>query len=160
MTQPFDAKLITVETEIDAPPAEVWRALVEDTAAWWHEDYFIGSGPRTMILEATLGGRLFEDWGGGQGAVWATVTGVQTGEWLLLSGELTKDFGGPARVLTQFRLAQEGAGTRLTLTDCVYGRVTKETAGSLDVGWRQLLGDCLKGYVERGESPPTPVAPS
>lgn len=160
MTETFDAHEITVETVIDAPPGEVWRALVKNTAAWWHEDYFIGSGPRTMIIEPKVGGRLYEDWGEGQGAVWATVTGVKTGEWLLLSGELTKDFGGPARVLTQFRLAEEGAGTRLTLTDCVYGRVGQETARSLDTGWQQLLGQCLKGYVERGERPPTPVAPA
>ncbi len=159
MTQAFDAHEITVETEIDAPPSEVWRALVQDTAAWWHEDYFIGGGPRKMIIEPRLGGRLYEDWGDGQGAVWATVTGVETEKWLLLSGELTKDFGGPARVLTQFRLAPEGSGTRLTLTDCVYGRAGKETAASLEGGWQLLLGDCLKGYVEHDERPPTPVAP-
>lgn len=80
MTETFDAHEITVVTDIDASPVEVWRALVKNTAAWWHEDYFIGSGPRTMIIEPRVGGRLYEDWGEGQGAVWATVTGVKTGE--------------------------------------------------------------------------------
>jgi uncharacterized protein YndB with AHSA1/START domain len=135
----------------------VWQALVQKTKEWWPADFYTGADPRGFHIEPKPGGRMFEDWDGGGGRVWATVTTVRAGELLELSGELSPEFGGPARALHRFELSDDAdGGTRVRFTDCVYGVVSDATAASLETGWRQLLEGCLKPFAESGRRPQVP----
>lgn len=138
---------VEVEIEIAAPPERVWKALVEETGRWWHKDFYAGQNPRGFILEPRLGGRMYEDWGDGAGAVWYTVTEIDPPRSLGLFGTIGTEFGGPATSILRIVLEPSGAGTRFRLSDAEFRRVTEKTRGVLDEGWRTLFGE-LKRWVE------------
>ncbi|MGH2627534.1 MAG: hypothetical protein ACRDHY_12895, partial [Anaerolineales bacterium] len=74
---------------IQAPPRRVFEALTKDIASWWGSPHIIDDErTRDIVLEARLGGRLYEDWGDGAGALWATVTRIRPDEYLELNGPL------------------------------------------------------------------------
>lgn len=103
---------------IDAPPADVWRALVEPKVieAW-------GGGPAEMTPEP---GAAFSLWGGD---IHGTVTAVEPGR------RLVEDwYGGdwPAPSTVTFTLSEEPCGTRLTLEQT---GVPDEEAADIDAGW-------------------------
>jgi len=147
-TTPFGVAEVVVEVEIDAPAEKVWEGLTGDVTGWWPRDFYAGAEATSFAIEPVLGGRMYEDWGDGQGLIWAMVTGVSRGKMLQLSGELTKDFGGPSRNIMKIELSEDGGTTKLRLTDCIFGRVAEKGAESMDSGWAYLMGDCLKPFVE------------
>ncbi len=136
-----------VEVSLSKPPARVWQALVDEAGSWWRPDFFQGAA-KDFQIEARPGGRVFEDWGDGHGALWYTVTHADPGKLLALSGELAPEFGGPARVLTRFELEPDGDGTRVRLREYAFGRVDEKLGQSLEEGWRLLLEDGLKPWIE------------
>ena len=157
-TAEFAVLEATVEVKIDAPPERVWEALVEETRFWWHRDYYNAPEPRGLVIEPTPGGRMYEDWGDGQGLLWGHVTVVRAREELTTSGELSAEFGGPARQITRIRLTPGDGATLVTLEDCIYGRASEQTRASLESGWKFLFEQCLKPYVERGDRPEIPAS--
>ena len=42
------------------------------------------------------------------------------------------------------------------MTETIFGAIGDQTAASLEDGWRLLLEECLKGWVEEGRQPPRP----
>lgn len=136
------------QVRIEAPPARVWRALVEETSKWWPAGFFSRPEAKAMRFEAHVGGRQWEDWGDGQGLLWATVVGVRVNESLLTAGELFPEYGGPARLLTSYSLKADGDGTVLRIVDCAFGDCGPKLAGSLESGWKTLIADSLKPWVE------------
>jgi len=66
-TRTFEVHEIVQEVRLEATPARVWKALVEETSSWWHRDFYTGRNPRAFHIEARLGGAMWEDWGDGQG---------------------------------------------------------------------------------------------
>ncbi len=150
---------VLVEVLIEAPPERVWESLVVEIGEWWHRDFTCGTGPARFHLEARLGGRMFEDWGGGNGLIWGHVHGLRAPEYLLVAGDSAREWGGPARNLMTWRLSREGTTTRLRLEHSLFGRVSEETKAELARGWTFLLRDVLKAYVETGEVPPLSYAP-
>jgi uncharacterized protein YndB with AHSA1/START domain len=139
---------VVLEVRIEAPPQRVWRALVAETAKWWPAGFFARPEAKAMVFEARLGGRQYEDWGDGQGLLWAEVVGIKENELLLTAGELFPEYGGPARLLTTYTLKADGEGTILRLRDCAFGAVGEKLAKSLEAGWKTLIADSLKPYVE------------
>lgn len=148
---------IKLEIDIEAPPAEVWRCLTEEPASWWQRDFYVGAAPVGFHIEARPGGRMYEDWGDDQGLVWGTVIAIEKGRWLLLTGELTAEFGGPARNQLDLRLEETASGTKVRLTETVYGQVSEATGSSQKQGWQQLFGEGFKRFVETGEKPALPA---
>ena len=65
----------TLEIAIAAPPARVWKALTGQVSSWWHPG-FLREGALAFVIEPRVGGRVYEDWGGGQGLLWYTVVGL------------------------------------------------------------------------------------
>jgi uncharacterized protein YndB with AHSA1/START domain len=147
-TIPFGVAEVVLEIEIEASIEEVWAGLTGDVTSWWPRDFYAGSEAISFSIEDRLGGRMYEDWGDGQGLIWAMVTGLRRGKMIQLSGELTQDFGGPSRNIMKIELSQDGAATKLRLSDCVFGRVADKGAESMESGWAFLMGDCLKPFVE------------
>lgn len=149
--QPLGIAEIAVELEIAAPAQKVWDTLVGDVSTWWHEGFYTGGGGRRRFyIEPELGGRMYEDWGDGQGLVWATIIGVKKLELLQAVGDSSPEWGGPSRSFFTWKLSEAKGCTTVRFSQCAYGRVDEATLRSLDEGWRFLLGECLKRFVESG----------
>jgi uncharacterized protein YndB with AHSA1/START domain len=145
----------TLEIEIAAPPARVWKALTGQASMWWHPGFFSRPGALAFVIEPRVGGRAYEDCGDGQGLLWYTVAGVAENELLQLFGDLDAKYGGPARLHTTFRLRAEGKGSVLRLEECAFGKVDEKVRKSLETGWKILLEGCLRVFVETGAAPRT-----
>jgi DNA-binding transcriptional ArsR family regulator/uncharacterized protein YndB with AHSA1/START domain len=155
MPAPTAARVAVVELEIEihAPRDRVWKALVSDTAAWWPRDFFAGPAPKSFVIEPKLGGRMYEDWGGGNGLVWAFVIGIEAPRLLVMQGHLSTPFGGPSTAYHTFTLDENGSGaTVLRITDGVHGNVDHKKAAQTKEGWEAIFGGGLKAWVEAASS--------
>lgn len=135
-----------LEIRIHAPLLRVWDALVNEATQWWPKSFY--SSPRTkkFVIEPKLGGRVGEDYGGGEGFNWYTVNGVEKPNFLLLVGYMGPPFGGPFCSLLRLDLNAVSDGeTTLTITDAVFGVVTDCDAES---GWRQIFDEGFRRHVE------------
>ncbi len=158
-TQANDSQVLTVsevrcEVRIEADAARVWETLVGDVTPWWHAAFYTNPlGPKQggYHIEPKLGGRMFEDWGEGQGLIWGTVIGIESERFLQIFGDSSAEWGGPSRNCLTLRLEPDGAATKLSFLGSGFGRITEQTTASLDEGWRFLLEACLKRYIETGE---------
>ncbi len=137
--------------EIAAPRATVWKALTEETAAWWPPDFRMVAGSQGALLEARAGGRLYEQGANGAELLWYTVSLVTPPEALHLVGHVAPPWGGPATSLLQLALAeaQGGRATTLRVDDYLFGHVADAHVASLETGWNQLFGDGLRPFAER-----------
>jgi uncharacterized protein YndB with AHSA1/START domain len=145
---------VLLEIAIDAPRERVWEAIVEETASWWHKDFYTGPGAVGFHMQPKLGGFVYEDWGDGNGQLWGTVTGVRAPEYLQSIGDTSPDWGGPNRGIMDWRLeAADDGGTLLRFRHALFGNVSEQTRASLQGGWTLLLEQCLKAYAETGERP-------
>ena len=91
--------------------------------------------------------RLFEQ-NGTSSLLWYTVLAVTRNELLSLAGYCTPEWGGPCSTLLTLKLAEHGKGTRLTVSDALYGRVEDKQVESLRSGWQQMFNDGLRKFVE------------
>lgn len=140
---------IEQEVTIEAPPERVFDALTRDVSAWWGEPHmYDASRARDIRLDAVLGGRFYEDWGNGEGAVYATVALLRRPERLRLHGGM--GMAGAVAGVIDFRLTPQGDGTVVRLVHRAVGEVGDETRAAYSRGWHGLLGERLKGYVESG----------
>lgn len=160
MTQATKAVLQAFDTQMEiaiaAPPEKVWKSLTEQTSAWWPKDFYVGGTPRGFLMEPRVGGRVYEDWGDDQGVLWATILIFNRNVQLQWVGDLSPEFGGPARSITSFTLEATDEGTRVKFRDSPYGQIAESVTKSLEEGWMFLLKDCLKPFVEEGTQPERP----
>lgn len=139
---------IEQEVTIDAPAARVYDALTGEVAAWWGLPHMYAEDARDIILEPRVGGRFYEDWGNGEGALYATVTIARRPERLRLSGSM--GMRGAVAGVIEVTLTPKGGATVLRMSHRAVGEVTGETESGYRDGWRTLLTERLKAYVERG----------
>jgi hypothetical protein len=99
-----------------------------------------------MKLEPWLGGRLYEDCGGGGGVVWGTVMAFEAPSRLIISGMVAPPIGGPATSLLTVILLTDGPErTMVQISDNVIGVVDE---GQVQDGWREIFENGLKSYCE------------
>jgi DNA-binding transcriptional ArsR family regulator len=148
MTPSRTATIARVELEIliKAPAADVWRALLEDTTLWWPREFYTGAA-KGFHIEPRLGGRVYEDWGNGNGVVWYQVFGLNPGISLDLQGSMAVPYG-PALTLLHLELAAAKAGTTLKISDTTIGAAGHEGEAEKAKGWEQIFGEGLKRHVE------------
>jgi uncharacterized protein YndB with AHSA1/START domain len=138
------------EITIHAPPERVFDALTKEIAAWWGPPQIIDEErTRDVVCEAHLGGRVYEDWGNGEGAIWAAVTRIRRGQYLELTGRIGTERA-VVGVVT-FTLEARGQGTVLRLSHRAAGEIRPDTEGNYTEGWHDLLDRRLRAFVERGE---------
>ncbi len=148
--EPMPAPAVTnvqrIELEIDiaTAPSEVWRALMHYTTFWWPRDFYTGPA-KGFHIEPHLGGKVYEDWGDGNGVVWYQVFAINPGVSLDLTGCLAVPYG-PAISLLHIELAPTPSGTRLKVSDSTIGDAHDSV--SKTEGWQQIFGTGLKAYVE------------
>jgi uncharacterized protein YndB with AHSA1/START domain len=145
-----------LEIDIQAEPGAVWNALTDDIARWWPRPFYCGGGSSaepSFKLEAFPGGRMWEDWGDGNGLLWANVLNVQTGKRLEMVGTTGPAWGGPTTWFSTFELTPDGAGTKLRFSESGFGRVTEAAGQEKEKGWRFLFDGALRAHLE-GKEPP------
>jgi len=142
---------IAQDIEIEAPPEKVFQALVEKTDSWWGLPYLRNSQARQLVLQARLGGMMYEIWGeegAEEGAECARVITYKKNEVLELSGRFGLEGAGQSVAL--FELVKRSNGTLLQFTHNILGEVSEETRRMYTYGWKDLLGVRLKAFVETG----------
>lgn len=149
---------IELQTPIAAPQKRVWKALVRETWNWWPHQIVMNPKARRIVIEARLGGRVLEDWGGGGGLVWWNVVGLRTGSWLELAGQMLPEMGGPATSLARILLKPDGKRTTIDIVDCLYGALEKGMDKPIRGGWKALM-EALKAYAEKPTSARTTTRP-
>ncbi|HLA25100.1 MAG TPA: hypothetical protein VJ206_06880 [bacterium] len=98
------------------------------------------STSRDIRLEPMLGGEF---------STYATVTLLRRPERLRMSGGM--GMSGAVAGVIDIRLTLRRKSTILHLSHRAVGEVTEETRAGYDTGWKVLLAERLKAYVERGQ---------
>ncbi|HEX8234184.1 MAG TPA: SRPBCC domain-containing protein [Caulobacteraceae bacterium] len=129
--------------EVAAPPAKVWRALLEP-GDWWHPEHSWSGDARNLSLEARAGGCFCERWSGGE-AMHMLVTFVRPDQELRLWGALgpLSLEGAVGGMAVKLEPTTPGA-TRVTLTYTVGGRLSGGAAR-----WAPLVDGVLRAQLER-----------
>jgi len=140
---------IEMEVSIKASKIKVWRALTMEIGKWWSKDFYTSTTTQDFVLETRLGGLMYEDTGNDEGAIWATVIGIQAPNHIMLKGNLSPEFGGPAISFLKITLTEKGKSTLLRLEDSLMGAISEELQQRLTQSWNQLFGKALKGFVEK-----------
>ncbi len=153
---------ITKEMRIKATPAVVFAALLEQ----------IGPGSETpdgaslnmkleapgsetpdgaslnMKLEAWPGGRWFRDLGNNTGHLWGHVQVIKPPTLLEISGPMFMSY--PAVSHLQYRVAADGAGSKLTLTHKAMGLIPAEHREGVGQGWEHWMQQIQKRAEGKG----------
>jgi uncharacterized protein YndB with AHSA1/START domain len=150
---------IKLEIEINKPPEVVWQSLTAGISEWWPKAFYVGTSPKRFAIEPEVGGRVFEDWGDGEGGLFGVVTVFEANRMLQWAGDMSADFGGPARSVTTFRLSptRHGKSTTLAFRDTPYGLLSDGAVQGLQEGWSFLLNACFKPFLEEGKRPERPA---
>ena len=94
-----------LEVSIDRPRETVWKALTQDTNAWWLPAFHMVGEGSTVTLRAEAGGQLLEKRESGGSLLWYTVHMVDPGNSIHLVGYSFPEWGGPG--VTMLKLALE-----------------------------------------------------
>jgi uncharacterized protein YndB with AHSA1/START domain len=91
----------------------------------------------SMKLEPWPGGRWFRDLGDNTGHLWGHVQVIKPPKLLELCGPMFMSY--PVASHVQYRLTEEGKGTRLTLTHQAVGLISAEHQAGVQKGWADIL---------------------
>ena len=142
--------LIEQELHIAAPRGKVFEALTGDITPWWGAPYLQSrENARAVTLEPHLGGRFFEEWGEGEGAIWGIVTNFRRNERIILQGSMAMN--GAISGTIRFDLEDDGDGTLLKFRHAAVGEVSRETEEGYTTGWTDILDVRLRAWLERGK---------
>jgi uncharacterized protein YndB with AHSA1/START domain len=119
---------------IDAPLQAVFAALLEEMGPGFETP---DSHSMSLKLEPWPGGRWYRDLGGSAGHLWGHVQVIKPPKLLELTGPMFMSY--PAISHVQYRLTEEGKGTRLTLIHRAIGMITAEHREGVGMGWQNIL---------------------
>ncbi|UCC53315.1 MAG: SRPBCC domain-containing protein, partial [Anaerolineaceae bacterium] len=128
-------------------PDRVFEALTDEIDAWW--SYRVANDSR-MHLEPHVGGRFYESFMNGGGALYAFVTFIKPSEEIRLNGSmgLVEEGISNAIQITLQTLSQDT--TLLTLTHRFVGQVSTITVDTFKRSWIELLTQYLKAFINSG----------
>ena len=122
------------EIEIDAPLAVAFDALLEQLGPG--SDMPDGR-PFPMKLEPWPGGRWYRDLGDNAGHLWGHVQVIKPPTLLEITGPLFMSYAAISHV--QYRLTEQGHGTRLSLIHRAIGEIAPEHREGVTRGWGHKL---------------------
>ncbi|MEP3275275.1 MAG: hypothetical protein ABJN26_01530 [Stappiaceae bacterium] len=140
-----------IEFPLNAAPAGVWEALTSNINDWWLPDFHVAAPDSHVSLNPVPGGHLVETTSDGGGLLWYTVHASTPGRSLTLVGPLCLDCG-PATTMLTLSIEESDTGCTLVLADALVGHVTDKLISSLQDGWKMLMEDGLKPFVETAAS--------
>lgn len=126
--------------------SHAWEYYFNQTNAWWSKDYHTSKCTKRFTIETFIGGQVYESYGEGGGLIWGEVIGVQYNEWLLIRGNLSREFGGPAITMEKFNFEEMGTDTKLQYYCDFIGNVKPKSIQSLYDGWKEILQVHYKDY--------------
>lgn len=144
--EPMDRSIdIALDIRIEGSATRVFAAMTTDPGAWWGHPYL---RPEATSLEIapSLGGHFIEHWTDGSALI-ATVTGIEADRLLQLTGSFHL---GVAIGVAEFVLTPDGDATNLRFTFGAVGAIDDQMASGFNLGWRDLLTERLKQFVEHG----------
>lgn len=145
MSTTTEIAVTTMDNQLDitipAPREKVFDALTAGMGAWWPHRFVADS---QVHLEPQIGGRFFEDYGNGNGALYATVTGIRRPEQVTLSGPM--GMTGPVASVMVFTLAEQGDQTLVSLSHKGLGDISEETKSNYEQGWRDVF-EALRAHI-------------
>ena len=100
---------------------------------------------KPLKLEPWPGGRLYRDLGDNAGHLWGHVQVIKPPTLLEICGPLFMSY--PAASHVQYRLTEEGNGTRLTLLHRAIGLIDPEHMTGADKGWGEIVA-AIKATAE------------
>lgn len=138
---------------ISRPRAEVYKAAVREVGSWWSSDHTVSGHASNLYIDAGTPGCFCEKLGEGGGVVHMTVTFVNPGVMLRLSGGL-----GPLGLMgvmgnMTWEFADEGEGTAVTWQYAVGGYLPdglESVAGAVDRVLAEQM-QALKVFAENAE---------
>jgi uncharacterized protein YndB with AHSA1/START domain len=129
----------SLEYNIDLPKAVVWDKLFDQLNQWWSKDFYTNSKTKSFIIESTLGGKMYEDFGNGEGLIWGDIIGVDKPNSLMIRGMLSGEFGGPTMSYERFLLTEENEQTKMIYSVEFINEVSEKTIKSLKEGWETIF---------------------
>lgn len=130
-----------LEITLPAPREAVFDALTSGMGAWWPHRV---SETGTVVVEPRIGGRFFEDLGGDDGVLYATVTRLQRPEHVTLNGPM--GMTGPVVSVMEFDLEKTAGGTLVRLSHKGVGDISEETKALYGEGWRGVF-EALRAHL-------------
>ena len=141
------------EVIVDAPRPRVWQAAVDEIGQWWSDDHTIDGKAARLSINSVPQGCFCENFENGGGVVHMTVTFVNPGIILRLTGGLGPLglMGANGNMTWEFFDAEEGTRVRFTYVVGGY-RPGGMNAIALPVDY--VIGEALlrmQAYVETGD---------
>jgi uncharacterized protein YndB with AHSA1/START domain len=130
----------------DVTAERLYEALTADIGQWWDRRY-MRDGGLDIELEPVAGAFMRQPLDDGGAFVMAQLLEVRPGRILSLHGT----FGIPGAVhgAVRFEIGAEGKASTLSLEHNVLGDLSPEIASIFENGWRLLLGENLRAWVEQ-----------
>lgn len=144
----------THEVVIDATRARAWQAAVDEIGQWWSDDHTVNGDAGRMSIAATPQGCFCETFANGGGVVHMTVTFVNPGIVLRLTGGLGPLglMGVGGNMTWEFFDAEEGTRVRFTYA---VGGYRAGGLGAIALPVDYVIGEALqrlKAYIETGDA--------
>jgi DNA-binding transcriptional ArsR family regulator len=128
------------EVVVAAPRERVFDALCR-MGEWWPHTFREGA---TVRMEPRVGGRFWEDWGDGDGALYATVTGIRRPEELTCSGPMGMRV--PVTGVFRMELEERPGATLVRLSHHAVGPIDDDTRAAYERGWGEVA-DALRAHL-------------
>lgn len=141
------------EVTIDADREAVWQAAIKDVGLWWSSDHTVSGDASRLSITAVPQGCFCESFGGGAGVVHLTVTMVNPGVVIRLTGGLGPLglMGVNGNMTWEFETVE--TGTRVTFTYAV-GGYRPDGLDTIAAPVDFVIGEALarlKAQVETGD---------
>lgn len=117
------------ETLIAAPADIVFETLLDPPGKM---------AEMKVKIEAWPGGRWYRDLGNNTGHLWGHVQVIKPGKLLELVGPMFMSYAAASHI--QYRLTEEGGGTRLSVIHTAIGLIPDEHMQGVNKGWEEMLG--------------------
>ena len=141
------------EVLVNAPRARTWQAAVDEIGKWWSDDHTVNGDAGRMAIESTPQGCFCETFANGGGIVHMTVTFVNPGITLRLTGGLGPLglMGVNGNMTWEFFDALEGTQVRFTY---VVGGYRPGGLDAIALPVDYVIGEALarmQAWVETGD---------
>jgi DNA-binding transcriptional ArsR family regulator len=136
---------IELEIELQARQERVFQTLTDDIDSWWSYRFSTDSH---MHLEPWVGGRFYEAFDNGGGALYAFVTYLKPGEEIRLNGSMGLADEDNNNIIHFVLQNQQPDMTHLRFTHRFLGKANMITVDIFKRSWVKLLTQHLKSFIE------------
>ncbi len=138
---------VIVSTIVPQNTGHAWEYYFNQINKWWPQEFFTSPKTKKFVIETYVGGKVYEDYGEGDGLEWGQVIKADFLHSLIIQGFLIREFGGPAMTYETYTFSAVDSGTEVKYTlDPVGNGLSDKTLQQLKGSWEQLLGVHFKNY--------------